>query len=418
MAYDSQRGVTVLFGGYSFGFHNDTWEWDGSSWTQVATTGPWARRDHAMAYDSLRGVTVLFGGQDSNFNRLGDTWEWDGTTWTQVANTTAGPSPRRGHAMAYDSQRGRIVLFGGDDANGSSSQTWEWHAGAWQPLPFASGPPARRFHAMAYDSARGVTVLFGGFGNSGDLGDTWEWNGTTWASMSPASAPPARRSHAMVYNSLRGKAVSFGGYNGVTLGGTWEWDGNSWTGIAITAPSTRDGHAMAYDSLRGKAVLFGGYNNNSGHLDDTWEFNSQNLLAFALPYGTGCGSPLLDLTPQANARPVIGAVARAALTNIPSQPGISFVALGWSRTTSGGFALPLSLAGFGMPGCDLLTSAETPAVPTTPTGPGTANLNIPLPNNTSLVGLDVYLQGWAVAPGTNPGNTVVSNGVHWGIGGI
>ena len=176
---------------------------------------------------------------------------------------------------------------------------------------------------------------------------------------------------------------------------------------------------MAYDSLRGKAVLFGGYgtllSGGSGDLDDTWEFNSQNL-AFALPYGTGCGSPVLDLTPQANARPVIGTVGRAALTNIPTQPGISFVALGWSRTASGGFALPLSLVGFGMPGCDLLTSAETPAVPTAPTGAGTANVNLAVPNNSGLIGLEVYLQGWAVAPGVNPGNTIVSNGVHWIVG--
>jgi len=26
------------------------------------------------------------------------------------------------------------------------------------------------------------------------------------------------------------------------------------------------------------------------------------------------------------------------------------------------------------------------------------------------------LQGWAVAPGANAGNTIVSNGLEWGIG--
>jgi len=192
----------------------------------------------------------------------------------------------------------------------------------------------------------------------------------------------------------------------------------TWTnGSPANGPAARGHHAMAYDSQRGRTVLFSGVNFCCGYLAETWELDPQNL-ASALPYGAGCGSPVLDLTPQANARPVIGTVGRAALTNIPSQPSISFVALGWSRTTSGGFALPLSLAGFGMPGCDLLTSAEAPAVPTTPTGAASANLNLALPNNTGLVGLEVYLQGWAVAPGANLAGVIVSNGIHWRIGGI
>jgi len=197
------------------------------------------------------------------------------------------------------------------------------------------------------------------------------------------------------------------------LGDTWEWNGSSWTQVATTGPSARWEHAMAYDSLRGRIVLFAGFNT----LDDTWEWDSQ-YLAYARTFGAGCGSPVLDLAPVANARPVIGTTGQAALTNIPSPPAIAFVALGWSRTTSGGFSLPLSLAGFGMPGCDLLQSAEAAANPTTATGPGTATFSLPLPGITGLIGVHLYLQGWAVAPGTNSGNAIVSNGIHWRIGGV
>jgi hypothetical protein len=56
-----------------------------------------------MAYDSKRERTVLFGGSAGNV-KFNDTWEWDGDNWTQVADT--GPSARGGHAMAYDSNRG------------------------------------------------------------------------------------------------------------------------------------------------------------------------------------------------------------------------------------------------------------------------------------------------------------------------
>ena len=72
---------------------------------------------HAMAYDSARGVTVLFDGDsyDGIYHLSGDSWEWNETTgiWTQRSST--GPSPRLGHAMAYDSARYVTVFFGGND---------------------------------------------------------------------------------------------------------------------------------------------------------------------------------------------------------------------------------------------------------------------------------------------------------------
>ena len=84
MAYDSARGVTVLFGGYNIvtGWLNDTWEWNGTAWNKrIAINNPGYRPGYAMAYDSARGVSVLFGGaSESNDNSI---WEWDGTTWAQ-----------------------------------------------------------------------------------------------------------------------------------------------------------------------------------------------------------------------------------------------------------------------------------------------------------------------------------------------
>src|SRR5215831_19823829 len=72
------------------------------AWMQMATTGPAARGSHAMAYDSQRGATVLFGGVAGIFTISGDTWEWNGSSWTQMATT--GPAARTQHAMAFDSQ--------------------------------------------------------------------------------------------------------------------------------------------------------------------------------------------------------------------------------------------------------------------------------------------------------------------------
>ena len=111
MAYDSKRERIVLFGGSAGNVNfNDTWEWDGDNWTQVADNGPSARGGHAMAYDSSRGRVILFGGDDGQ-NSFGDTWAWDGTDWTQEEDT--GPAARTGHAMDYDRVRDRVVVADG-----------------------------------------------------------------------------------------------------------------------------------------------------------------------------------------------------------------------------------------------------------------------------------------------------------------
>jgi hypothetical protein len=81
-------------------------------------------------------VSALFGGSSSrdpttNPQLFGVTWDWDGSHWT--ARQDIGVSPRLGHAMAFDSARKRVVLFGGFGLPGTSTQpsgslkndTWE-----------------------------------------------------------------------------------------------------------------------------------------------------------------------------------------------------------------------------------------------------------------------------------------------------
>jgi hypothetical protein len=121
MAYDAARGIVVLSGGFEIGA--DTWEYDGTTWREVAPPGAtryrWA---HAMVYDSRREVVVLFGGQTGDAGPLvDDTWEYDGAGWTEVA-TPVSPPPSAGHGMVYDSRRGTSVLFGG-----GASRVWKYY---------------------------------------------------------------------------------------------------------------------------------------------------------------------------------------------------------------------------------------------------------------------------------------------------
>jgi hypothetical protein len=282
LAYDSGRGVTVLFGGgLSAGgqaqFYGETWEWDGTEWALRATDGPPKRSGAAMVYDAGRGVIVLFGG----YGLYSDTWEWDGQTWTK--RSSDGPSARHSHAMAFDAGRGVTVLFGGEDRQGLSRETWEWDGSSWTKRS-TSGPSARYHHAMAYDAGRGVTVLFGGADyNDKFYADTWEWDGSDWTKRS-TSGPSAREGSAMAYDPARGVTVLFGGHTfadgGHFYGDTWEWDGSEWTERATDGPPGRDATAMAYHAAREVCVLYGGYHgqneDDGGYYGDTWEWDGSS----------------------------------------------------------------------------------------------------------------------------------------------
>ncbi len=198
------------------------------------------------------------------------------TAWEQVANT--GPSPRYAHALASDTRRTTVVLFGGYDATGYRADTWEWDGTIWNPRVVPGFPPPRAFHAMAYDESRDRVVLFGGQTFAGGLlGDTWEWDAVTgfWTLVS-SSGPSPRFYHSMAYDTLRHRVVLYGGNDGTTVkDDTWSWDGASWTQIGSAGPGPRQAGAMAYDEDRGRVVLFGG-NAGGGSLGDVWEFDGLN----------------------------------------------------------------------------------------------------------------------------------------------
>jgi hypothetical protein len=279
IAFDAARSQTLLFGGFdtvNFVRLNDTWSYTSTGWTLLSpSNSPSARQQHAMAYDSGRQRVMLFGGQDGSDRN--DMWEWDGTNWNLVnSGSGTAPSPRQAAAMAYDPSHSVTVLFGGRDGSGAAQgDTWEFAGAtaAWTHRLPAAAPAARDGAAMVYDTVRQRIVLFGGMTDTvGIVGDTWEYNGST-PSWTPTSAgPDARTSAGMAFDVGRGRTVLFGGVGSVFFADTWERSGTAWEMVVTTnQPSPRSGPPMTYDSTRGRVVLFGGTGPGGG-IRDTWEY--------------------------------------------------------------------------------------------------------------------------------------------------
>lgn len=183
MAYDKVRQHVVLFGGagHTGVNFNDTWAWDGTDWTQIADTGLPSRRSSSMVFDSLRGCLVLFGGDEGSTlaaptrKVVNDTWEWgaDDTGWVKVQDL--GPRDFFTPKMVYTGKH--TVLYGSPGEPTGRGQTWEWDGRTWTQRQ-NMGPIARLGAALAYDSQRDRVVLFGGLSREGGVGnllnDTWE----------------------------------------------------------------------------------------------------------------------------------------------------------------------------------------------------------------------------------------------------
>ena len=324
MAYDSVRSRTILFGGSlliggASGSVNDTWEWNGEFWTQMADSGPAARQDHALCFDSVRQTALLFGGLSEQNALLGDTWSWNGENWTQLDDS--GPSARSGHGMVFDSVRGRAVLFGGESAAGVLNETWEWDGQAWTQQQ-DTGPSPRSHHTLAFDLVHNRVVLFGGNpGQLAALGDTWSWDGSIWMQLATFGASPCF-SAAMVSTDLQ--IVLFGGMDAsnAMFRETWIFDGKHWTHRQDLGPLARVSHAMSYDAARRTIVLFGGRDLADSPLRDTWEHNETD------PPPPPINVSSITLIPTA-ASPGDQITANISLTS-PAQTGTQ-VELSWER---------------------------------------------------------------------------------------
>gem|GEM_PF-696182 len=300
MAYDSSNKVIVLFGGETPAFNNETWIYDmgADSWTKKnPAISPPARSNHAMAFHQNNGETVLFGGNTGDlFRSENDTWTYNLTNdaWTNMTPGTA-PGPRYGFTMAYDSKNGEIVLVGGVPLG-----DYNWRADSWSynlsannwTMGTLNAPSARAFHDMAYDSDRGEMVLFGGWdgcsrpdGTKVYCGDTWTFNTdlNRWMLRSPrghdrriepvfAYRPSYSAGRFMAYDSRAGEMVLYNSRPGDALTSTFSYNlsTNNWTNKnPTTSPPAGLVPTMVYNTRTGEMMLQA----SDDYSTATWKYN-------------------------------------------------------------------------------------------------------------------------------------------------
>jgi N-acetylneuraminic acid mutarotase len=298
-------GFSILTDFDSFEF--DTWSYDvnKNQWTKLITEGkPYSCISNSLAYDSESEVIITYGGIRRDHVGSNQTWifKCKEKKWIKINQSTC-PDFRHDHKLVYDSESDVVVLYGGrshQDHNPygilmNYNDTWvyNFNTNTWVNMTTASTPKGRYIHAMTYDSESDKVIVFGGADHSDELfvtedrpylAETWayDFNSNTWENLTTSEGPEARIEASLVYDSESDKCILFGGwhhmYESKYGDETWAFDYNTNTweqmDLSKTAPF-RYQPRLAYDSESDKVIMFGGTPETSifDVTDETWIYD-------------------------------------------------------------------------------------------------------------------------------------------------
>ncbi len=199
--YDEVNNRLVVFGGNTsspvmcapvYTQTNEIWafELDCNNWQRLDSTGgPGNRSRTAIAVDTMRNRMIVFGGMDgdpfSGATRFDEVWAFDLSTdtWAEVTTTGAGPIAKGYAVAAYDAAKDRLLVHGGDP--GGFNGVNEMHAldlatNTWTEISGGTTPSARLYHGVTWHGNE--MFIFGGAGGFGAetyTNDVWAFDATT-----------------------------------------------------------------------------------------------------------------------------------------------------------------------------------------------------------------------------------------------
>jgi hypothetical protein len=272
-----------------------TWSWDGATWTHLhPAASPTFQRDSGMA--AVDATILLQGGEAGD-----ETWSWVGRDWMRLHLSQQPPS--HPGMLVYEAATSRVVLLAPSpqDQGGGAADTWAMAGGTWTKVA-TSGPPLFLTPAMAYDPDRGQVVLIE---TDGTTTTTWTFWNNAWTkrlSQTDFSLDPTTQLawdgvyHRIVALHLGDAAVA--ARNSTTPADTWVWDGSAWTSVPTSVAPNENGRLLTAGS--GRAVFVGDHVINGSPdvfewAGTTWRVRTGNVTdLFSRPSTFDINPTLLD----------------------------------------------------------------------------------------------------------------------------
>lgn len=263
-----------------------------------ATGQPQARTGAAMAYDEAEQLVVMFGGQ-SRSQSLNDTWTWDGSSWSQAHPATSPPALDSAQ-MTYDPVSHDVILVGEQEAVGSNNEPIACGVGGSGSSSGASGSSGSSTGNIhpgtpipdiaplpdATSSAKGGTVRVSSSCTTivSPKAVTWLWNGSNWSRSSASTPLIAFGSGSLATDPVAGRVVLLtrGPFAEPAIAcpiaspltpksqpmcpyfpvvaPAWTWNGHAWTEMTSKASTSFDliGSSIVVDAVTGKLATFSG----------------------------------------------------------------------------------------------------------------------------------------------------------------
>lgn len=345
MAFDATSKQVVMFGGGAFVSLDETWIWDGTSWSRRRPAHHPSAREHAtMAFDVASRQLLLFGGDSDNGvgspRLLSDTWDWDGSDWHLVSSGTDGtPAAGDNPHMAYDAATAQVVLVTQScdcaaPGDPSKTQTWTWDGHHWtQQRPkhapigvgpggvegapaeqtsrpqLAGGGPGGDLTAIGSDPLSGHAVLVEKVNYANTVPGpvaTWIWMGSDWT-LAPIHNVPAPAPWSPILVQHEGKLTYLD-----AAARLWSWDGGTWHSRGAAPDDMRRGDDSAAVDATGALLIYGGVPANppGGVYGDTWTWAAGSWKNVA-----GSTSPVAISAPS-SVRPPHGITEAQALQKV------------------------------------------------------------------------------------------------------
>jgi hypothetical protein len=282
--YDPVRDRMLVFGGYNSAFTSGTiaLSLEGDPvWSPLSLNSgapPPLSEDYFATYDVLRDRLIVFGGRTYR-GPLAYVWALNLSGpmhWSALTASGEQLEPRSQPAVAYDSRRNRLLVFGGRRDTSYVNEVWAFNlegTPTWTRLDPTGTPPLGRVHAQAiYDPDGDRLVIFGGSVLTHPrvlegTNETWVLDLTgepAWSELNTAAtAPPAGSPGVAVYDPIERRMLLVGHSSEQDAADLWCLslaDSLRWSKLSTTGqlPGRRAGHTAIYDSRRDRILVYGG----------------------------------------------------------------------------------------------------------------------------------------------------------------
>ena len=280
-----------------------------ADWQTIEPPGaPSAREGHSMV-NLPDGRVLLFGGEDAQGTLFNDLYAFADNDWAKLTPDNQ-PTPMSGHSMTAMPDDNIYFVFGGKTTDGYSNDIYEYNQNTndfTKREPQGDKPPGRANH-NAFEN-EGDLWIFGGRNETGPLSDCWVYSSTQNEWIRDADAPHPIEKSCMW---KKGDALVFYRAGGTQI---FNLETSSWS---TAGTNTEYRTAVASAQIGNNTYFMGGNVTDEGgvakaladtlYSNETVVYNTETSLldtAASLPYGIANAAAAAFLDPDDNKEKIL-----------------------------------------------------------------------------------------------------------------